>query len=69
MICMQKPQKAELLSLFCFCLQSAAAVMAKAVRERFFVSVMEPQLMQTYDSLNHQSIILLLAVIVQRDML
>uniref|UniRef100_A0AAQ5ZWD6 FHF complex subunit HOOK-interacting protein C-terminal domain-containing protein n=1 Tax=Amphiprion ocellaris TaxID=80972 RepID=A0AAQ5ZWD6_AMPOC len=27
--------------------QSAAAVMAKAVRERFFVSVMEPQLMQT----------------------
>ncbi|XP_026211182.1 protein FAM160B1 [Anabas testudineus] len=27
--------------------KSAAAVMAKAVRERFFVSVMEPQLMQT----------------------
>ncbi|CAJ1067854.1 protein FAM160B1 [Xyrichtys novacula] len=27
--------------------RSAAAVMAKAVRERFFVSVMEPQLMQT----------------------
>lgn len=28
-------------------LQSAAAVMARAVRERFFVAVMEPQLMQT----------------------
>ncbi|KAK2824058.1 hypothetical protein Q5P01_021233 [Channa striata] len=27
--------------------ESAAAVMAKAVKERFFVSVMEPQLMQT----------------------
>ncbi|XP_071778678.2 FHF complex subunit HOOK interacting protein 2A isoform X2 [Centroberyx gerrardi] len=27
--------------------KSAAAVMAKAVRERFFVSIMEPQLMQT----------------------
>lgn len=27
--------------------QAAAAVLAKAVRERFFVTVMEPQLMQT----------------------
>lgn len=32
---------------FVLLFQTAAVAMAKAVRERFFIDVMEPQLMQT----------------------